>query len=228
MPPTPTEAVLIYSTEMELKRGFLTKHYATSRFLKKDYATTRSMPAYTVASHPNHLEPNVYSDRDGGGGALEGQGAPTQKFLGPANSSEIAQTDIDWLRSMAKTPEEERAFLHDQILVNFDLCQEGVDRLPMWLYPSHLEWMKKRTYERLPDLGGPDGNGEKVLWEIRETGYAGKGLFAVKAFEAGDTIVAERPLELYGAVSVHHSCLESYSFTRSYPRVSHRSPMKTI
>lgn len=183
--------------------------------LEKHSATSPSMSVtYTVASHPNHLEPSVPSDRIGGVRALEGQDAPTQMFRGYAA---VPGRNKDWIRRAAKTPEEERAFFHSQILVNFDLCQEGVDRIPMWLYSGRLALMKKRTYETLRDLGGPDGNGEKLLWEIRETGYAGKGLFAVKALEAGDIIVAERPLELYGLVSAHHSCLESRSFTRRHP-----------
>ena len=205
---------------MEFKRGFLKKHYATS--------ISSSTPVYTVASHPNHLEPSVYSDRRGGGGALEGQGAPTQKFQGYADVRGTPPEDIDDLRSLAKTPQEESAFLHGQVLVNFDLCQEGVDRIPMWLYPGRLALMKKREYKRLPNLGGPDGNGENVLWEIRETKSAGKGLFAVKSFEAGDLIIAERPLGVDVLVSAHKLCLEFRSFTRSTPWGSRRSLVKTI
>ena len=203
---------------MEFKRGFL----------KNGYATSSSAPVYTVASHPNHLEPHAYSDRVDGGGALAGQDAPTQRFRGCADFPDSDQEDIDWLRSLAKTPQEESAFLHSKILVNFDLCQEGVDRIPMWLYPGRLALMKKKTYERLPNLGGPDGNGENVLWEIRKTRYADKGLFAVKTFEAGDLIIAERPLEVDAVVSAHQSCLASCSFTRSTPRVSHHSLVRAI
>ena len=205
---------------MEFKRGFLKKGYATS--------SSSSAPVYTVASHPNHLEPHAYSDRVDGGGALTGQGAPTQKFKGWADFPDSDQDDIEWLRSLAKTPQEESAFLHSKILVNFDLCQDGVDRIPMWLYPGRLALMKKTTYERLRDLGGPDGNGENVLWETRKTRYAGEGLFAITTFEAGDLIIAERPLEVDAVVSAHHSCLAPCSFTRSTPRASHRSLVRAI
>ena len=206
---------------MDFKRGFLKKHYATS--------ISSSTSVYTVASHPNHLGPSVYSDREGGGGALGGQDAPTQKFKGYADIRGTgAGKDVTLLKSVAKTPQEERAFVQGQVLVNFDLCQEGVDRIPMWLYPGRLALMKKREYKRLPNLGGPDGNGENVLWEIRETRSAGKGLFAVKAFEAGDLIIAERPLEIDIVVSAHKSCLESRSFTRRTPGPSRRSLVKTI
>ena len=176
--------------------------------MKKVYPST--MPAvsgspataYTVSSHPNHLEPFAYSDRDGGGGALEGQDAPTQKFQGYADVPDTFQSKIDWLKSHARTSTHEKAFLHGQVLVNFDLCQEGVDRIPMWLYPGRLALMKQRTYERLPNLGGPNKDGESVLWDIRETGHAGKGLFAVRALQAGDVVVSERPLGLSVLVSV--------------------------
>ena len=174
---------------MEFKRGFLKKHYATA---------TR----YTIASHPNHVEPTAYSDRTGGGGALQGQDAPTQKFVGYGDLSVIFPSKVSWLKSHAKTPADEKAYLQGQVLVNFDLCQEGVDRIPMWLHLGRLELIKQRTYERLPDLGGPNKDGEKFLWEIRETGYAGKGLFAVKALQAGDLLLSERPLEIHAHVSM--------------------------
>jgi hypothetical protein len=79
----------------------------------------------------------------------------------------------------------------------------------MWLYPGRLALLKQRTYERPPNLGGPNKDGEKALWVIRETAYVGRGVFAAKAFEAGDIIIAERPLELHTYASGHYSCLGS-------------------
>ena len=174
---------------MEFKRGFLKKHYATA---------TR----HTVASHPNHVEPTTYTDREGVRGALQGQDAPTQKFLGYGDLSDIFPSKVNSLKSLAKTPAEEKAYLQGQVLVNFDLCQEGVDRIPMWLQLGRLELIRQRAYERLPNLGGPNKDGEKFLWEIRETGYAGKGVFAVKAFQAGDLLLSERPLDIHVRVSM--------------------------
>ena len=60
-----------------------------------------------------------------------------------------------------------------------------------------LVLMKQRTYERLPNLGGPNKGGESVFWDIRETGHAGKGLFAVRAVQTRDAVASESPLELY-------------------------------
>ena len=59
-------------------------------------------------------------------------------------------------------------------------------------------------------------------------GPLARGCFAVKAFEAGDLIIDERPLEIDIVVSAHKSCLESRSFTRRTPGPSRRSLVKTI
>jgi len=59
---------------------------------------------------------------------------------------------------------------------------------------------------KAPRFSRPRQKQREAFWESRETGYAGKGLCAVKALEAGDARVAERPLELHGTMCAMGVC----------------------